>query len=279
MDKKDGRIPALLSAVIVVGAFGALIFLERKRPLRRAVEDDLTRNIRNLAVAGLGSIALQVSEHPVAVPLTKLAARREIGLLKIVKMPRWLENLLAVILLDYTFYLWHVLTHKVPFLWRFHVVHHSDLDMDASTALRFHFGELVISTAWRAGQIMIIGVTPRSFSIWQTWMFLSILFHHSNLRLPPGVENVLSRFIVTPQLHGIHHSTVRAETDSNWASGFVFWDKLHGTFRAAAPQNEILIGVPAYQEPSQVALPRILALPFEAQKPSWEFSAEKQLNR
>jgi sterol desaturase/sphingolipid hydroxylase (fatty acid hydroxylase superfamily) len=202
-------------------------------------------------------------------PLARTVERKNLGLLKIVKLPRWLEMTLAVALLDYTLYLWHVLTHKIPFLWRFHLIHHVDLDLDVSTALRFHFAEMIISVAWRSAQILIIGVSPVSFAVWQLFLFPSILFHHSNVRLPEDWERNLSRFFVTPRLHGIHHSAMQNETDSNWSSGLTVWDRLHGTFKTNVLQNEIVIGVPAYQNPSQVTLPKILALPFENQKDDW----------
>src|SRR5919107_1523653 len=211
---KEKKVPAWLSAPLVVGAFGLLVWLERRRPLRRAVEPKLRREARNLAVAAVSAAALRVTERPAADALTALVERRRWGLLKVFRLPAWLEVALAVVLLDYTLYLWHVLTHRVPRLWRFHVVHHVDLDLDASTALRFHFAELVISVPWRAAQVLLIGVSPLSLSAWQTLLFLSILFHHSNVRLPVEVERRLSALVVTPRMHGIHHSVVKEETNS-----------------------------------------------------------------
>ncbi len=170
------KIPAWFSATLVVGAFGTLLWLERRRPLRRAVEDKLTRNARNLAVAGVAAVALQFVEQPVIAPLAALVERRKWGLLKCLPLPQWMEVALAVVLLDYTLYVWHVLTHRVPLLWRFHLVHHVDLDLDASTALRFHFGELGFSVAWRAVQVLALGITPLSLSAWQNFLYVSILF-------------------------------------------------------------------------------------------------------
>jgi len=145
------------------------------------------------------------------------------------------RGVLAVLLLDYSLYVWHVLTHRVPLLWRFHLVHHVDLDMDASTALRFHLGELLLSVPWRAAQIGLIGVSWRVYAIWQALLMLSILFHHSNFRLPLRVEGYLNRLIVTPRMHGIHHSIASDEVNSNWSSGLSFWDRLHGTLRLDVP--------------------------------------------
>jgi sterol desaturase/sphingolipid hydroxylase (fatty acid hydroxylase superfamily) len=266
---KEKRVPSWLSASLVVGAAGLLVWLERRRPLRRAVEPIGVREARNLAVAAAGAIALGVTEKPLAEALTSLVERRRWGLLKVLRLPRWVEVALAIVLLDYTLYLWHVLTHRVPFLWRFHLVHHVDLDLDASTALRFHFAELVVSVPFRAAQILLIGVSPLAFSVWQTFLMLSILFHHSNVRLPAGLERRLNLLVVTPRMHGIHHSDVKEETDSNWSSGLTAWDWLHGTLRLDVPQDEITIGVPAYRDPREVGLAEILKMPFAEERPAW----------
>jgi sterol desaturase/sphingolipid hydroxylase (fatty acid hydroxylase superfamily) len=270
MRVKERKVPTWLSAPLVVGAFGLLVWLERRRPLRRAVEPKVRREARNLAVAALSAAALRVTEKPLADALSTVVERRRWGLLKLLRLPAWLEVALAVVLLDYTLYLWHVLTHRVPFLWRFHVVHHVDLDLDASTALRFHFAELLLSVPWRAGQILLLGVSPLAFSAWQTFLFLSILFHHSNVELPVELERRLNHFVVTPRMHGIHHSVVKEETDSNWSSGLTVWDRLHGTLRLNVPQDAITVGVPAYRDPDEVGLVEMLKLPFGAERPTWQ---------
>jgi sterol desaturase/sphingolipid hydroxylase (fatty acid hydroxylase superfamily) len=220
-------------------------------------------------VAAAGAAALQVTEKPLAAALTSLVERRRVGLLKVLRLPLWAEVAAAVVLLDYTLYLWHVLTHRVPFLWRFHLVHHIDLDLDASTALRFHFAELAVSVPWRAAQILLIGVSPLALSVWQTLLLVSILFHHSNVRLPIELERRLNFLVVTPRMHGIHHSTRKGETDSNWSSGLTVWDRLHGTLRLDVPQDAITIGVPAYRDPREVGLVHVLKMPFGEERPAW----------
>ena len=261
--------PGWLSGALVLGAFGALSWLERRRPLRAEREPKLARAGRNLAVAAAGGAVLRLAEKPVTDRLTALVERRRWGLLKLTRLPAWVEVAAACVLLDYTLYLWHVLTHRAPFLWRFHVVHHADLDLDATTALRFHFAELALSVPWRAAQILVIGVSPQALSLWQTLLMLSVLFHHSNVRLPVGFERRLSRLVVTPRMHGIHHSAVRAETDSNWSSGLTVWDGLHGTLRLDVPQDEVDIGVPAYRDPRELGLADLLAMPFGEERPTW----------
>jgi sterol desaturase/sphingolipid hydroxylase (fatty acid hydroxylase superfamily) len=269
MTGQGQRIPGWLSGAIVVGAFAAILFAETRRPLRRQEHEKVRRDMRNLAVAGLSAITLQVLEKPVVDPLSRMVARRRWGLLKRVDLPPWAETVLAVALMDYTLYLWHVLAHRTPALWRFHIVHHCDLDMDASTALRFHAGEMALSVPYRAAQVALIGVAPRPLSIWQTFLFVSILFHHSNLRLPTWLERRAAWLIVTPRMHGIHHSIIEEETSSNWSSGFTVWDWLHGTLRLDVPQHEIEIGVPAYRDPEEVTLPKLIEMPFEDQPPTW----------
>jgi len=257
-----------LDLLVVGGALAGLLWLERRRPLRRPVEPKTRREGRNLAVAVLSAAAIRLTEKPVVEPLAELVERRRWGLLKRLDLPGWLELPLSVALLDYTLYVWHVLVHKVPFLWRFHRVHHVDLDLDASTAVRFHFAEMILSVPWRAAQVVVLGVSPRGLKVWQTLTLLEVMFHHSNVELPVEVERWLCRLVMTPRLHGIHHSIVPEETDSNWSSGLTVWDWLHGTLKLGVPQDDITIGDPAYRDPREVTLPRILALPFESQRPA-----------
>jgi sterol desaturase/sphingolipid hydroxylase (fatty acid hydroxylase superfamily) len=213
---------------------------------------------------------IQVAEMPVTIPLSLWVEGSGWGLLKRFGLPVWLEVVLAVVLLDYTLYLWHILLHKVPLLWRCHQPHHVDLDMDTSTAVRFHFAELMASVPWRVGQIVLIGVSPMALSIWQTGTIIVVMFQHANVRLPIGVERWLCCLLVTPRMHGIHHSVVPEEQNANWSSGLTLWDWMHGTLRLNVPQDEITIGVPAYQDPNDVTLPKVLVMPLVEQRPAWQ---------
>jgi len=267
-------IPPWIVSVPGGGFLLLLAWLERRRPLRRPVEPKLRRAARNLVIAGVSAIAVVLAERPIVIPLAALVEKQHLGLLRQFRLPLWLEIAIALLLMDYTFYVWHILMHRVPLLWRFHLVHHVDLDLDASTALRFHFTEMLASIPWRVGQVALIGLTPFTSSLWQCAFLLCILFHHSNIELPIGWERWLNKLVVTPRMHGIHHSIVERETNSNWSSGLTIWDWLHGTLRLNVPQPEIKIGVPAFQEPIAVTLPRVLTLPFEHLPPSWESSPE-----
>jgi len=246
----------------LLGLLGGLGVLEHRRALRAEKESKPRRNTRNLTVAALAASTLHFVESPVLYPLAKKVHERRWGLLKWLRLPRALEIVAGVLLLDYTHYIQHVLHHRVPLLWRFHAVHHVDLDLDASTALRFHFGEIAISVPYRVTQVLLIGVDPQSLLIWQALTLFSILFHHSNIRLPKSVEDRLVRLIVTPRMHGIHHSNEPQNQNSNWSGGLAIWDALHGTLNLRVLQDKIDIGVRGFERPDQVTLPKILTQPF-----------------
>ena len=254
----------VLQGAIVGVAVVAIAWRETRRPLRARVEARLAHTLRNAAVGAVGAAAIHLVETPIVLPFAMLLEGRGFGILQRVSLPGALRVVFACVLMDYTLYVWHILVHKHPWLWRFHVVHHADLDLDASTAIRFHFGELLISIPWRLAQIAIIGTGAQALVIWQTATLVSILFHHSNARLPEGFERALSHVIVTPRMHGIHHSVAADEVNSNWSSGLAVWDRVHGTFRLDVPQDAIAIGVPEFRSPRAVTLGKMLALPFVA---------------
>lgn len=262
-----------IAAIALSAWFIALLWNEQKRPLRTTTKKKGERLVRNGLIAACGAVAIQLLETPFANMTSRLTEKRKLGLLNQFRMPETMKVVISVILLDYTLYIWHLLSHKIPLLWRFHVVHHIDLDLDASTAIRFHFGELAISVLWRLSQIRFLGINPRALLIWQNCLLASILFHHSNVKLASSVERMVNWFVVTPRMHGIHHSIVQQETDSNWSSGLTIWDKLHGTYRADDPQTQVTIGVPAYRQKDEVRLFDMLILPFKPQKPTWSLSS------
>ena len=239
-----------------------LVVVEVVRPLRRRQhEPKLRRMQRNAAIGGLGAVVVQLCEQPIVLPLAHYVERRRWGLLQRLNLSAPMRTILALVALDYTLYLWHILAHRVPWLWRFHRVHHADLDLDASTAIRFHFGELIASVPWRAAQVAFIGVDARTLQVWQTLTLMSVAFHHSNIRLPERFEYRLAYVLVTPRMHGIHHSRAAAEMDSNWSSGLSVWDRLHGTLRQDIPDDAIEIGVASLENAGQVSLMRMLVEP------------------
>lgn len=269
LDALSRELPGWLTGSLVFGALATFLWLERRRPLRRERDSKLRRDTRNFALGILSATAIRLVEKPVVGPLAEKVHDRRWGLLPRLGLPPALEVALATVLLDYTLYVWHVLTHRVPFLWRFHRAHHADLDLSTTTALRFHSGEMMLSVPWRAAQVIAIGAAPRSLSLWQTLTVLAILFHHSNIGLPMAVERWLCRLIVTPRMHGIHHSVVEYETNSNWGTIFSWPDYLHESIRLNVPQDQVDIGIPAFRHVDELRLRHVLRMPFEKQRPTW----------
>lgn len=269
MEQVRSAWPASLTATVIFVVGSLMLLGEALAPLRPAVESKFRRIIRNLSTGGVSLALMTLIQAPLLQPVAGWIVRERIGLLQAIEWPPWAETLLAVALLDYTLWWWHWASHRVPFLWRFHLVHHVDRDLDSSTALRFHFGELALSIPVRAAQMIVIGVDPTSLWLWQTILFGSILFHHANLRLPVALDRVLVRLIVTPRMHGIHHSDREDETNSNWSSLLSVWDVLHRTLRLDVPDERIRIGVPAYRDAGDVTIGKLLAMPFRRARNSW----------
>lgn len=262
-------IPGWVTLGVVGIAWGAIALLEHRRPLRERREDQIVRTGRNLAMAALSTTAVTVTQNVILERAWRRAGHRRSGLLRILRLPRPLEVAVGVMLLDYTLWWWHWINHLWSPLWRFHLVHHVDRDLDASTAIRFHFGEMSLSVVFRILQLRVIGPDRFAVSLWQLFLLVSILFHHSAIRLPAGTDRRLALWIVTPRMHEIHHSDFRSETDSNWSSLLSLWDRLHGTWRHDVATEEIRIGVAAWQDPKSVELPRLIEMPFVARRSDW----------
>ena len=243
-------------------AVGTLYVVERLRPLRARKEPGPARVGRNLAIGLLAGATTALSEWPIVEPAHRLAERQRLGLLRLLPLPRAIRIALGFLLLDYTLYLWHRLNHHVPFLWRFHAVHHIDLDLDSTTGLRFHLGELTLAAGFRAAQILLLGVDRAALRAWQQLLVASVMFHHSNVELPIEVERRLVRWLVTPRMHGIHHSTRGDEMDANYSSLLSCWDRLHRSLRLNVRQASITIGVEGFLRPEDVTLVESLRLPF-----------------
>jgi sterol desaturase/sphingolipid hydroxylase (fatty acid hydroxylase superfamily) len=263
-------VPFEAAIISVLGILGVgLFWLEHRRPLRRRTQPTRDRLATNAALAVAATLVMRVALVPAVLAVAGWVERHEIGLIPRVPIPGAVRALLAFVLLDYTTYLWHRLNHVAPVLWRFHGIHHTDLDLDVSTAFRFHVGELLLSVGTRALQIILIGVGPALALAWEAAELVATMFHHSNLRLPIGLERGLNRVLVTPRMHGIHHSFVEGEASSNWSVMFSCWDRAHGTVRLNVPQDAITIGLPAYRDPTELRLLPLLKRPFAPQRPTW----------
>ena len=246
---------------------GCLLWLQWKYPLRRQHFAMIRRLARNFAFSLPAFLLLRLTLIPIPLVLAWWAQQHGVGILPWSHAPVWLASITGFLLMDWAYYWWHYATHRVPLLWRFHNVHHTDLDLDVSTAARFHFGEILLSIPFRILVVLLLGIPPLVYLVFEIVFESASLFHHSNWRLSLGLERWLNHVIVTPRMHGIHHSIVERETDSNWGTIFCWWDKLHRSLRRDIPQSEITIGVAAFRDEDELTLGKLLALPFGKQRP------------
>lgn len=256
-------------APVLFALFVLLMLLEYRRPLRGWVQGIFGRLIVNAGVSVPAFLVMRIGLIPGQLAVADWAREVHFGLLNVVAMPWWLHGASSFLLMDYVLYLWHILSHRVPLLWRFHNVHHTDLDLGVSTALRFHFGEMFLSGVFRVAAVLLLGAGPVAVLVYEVVFEASVAFQHSNCRLPHRLERLLSWVIVTPRMHGIHHSVVHRETDSNYSNLFNLWDRLHGTLRLNVGQDQITIGVPAYRDARELTVVGLLLLPFRRQREDW----------
>jgi sterol desaturase/sphingolipid hydroxylase (fatty acid hydroxylase superfamily) len=256
-----------------IGALAVGLFvLERLFPLRRAKTRLAGRLRVNLIFAAAAFATVSLTVRPAAEATLGWTGRHAFGLAQLAAIPSALRPVLAFLLMDLTFYWWHRANHRIRLLWRFHNVHHLDPDLDVSTAFRFHFGELAFSSAFRVAQIVLIGPSLGAYLLYETFFQAGTLFHHSNVRLPIRAERLLVRLIVTPRMHGIHHSQVKVETNSNYSTVFSFWDRLHRSLGLDVPQSSIDIGIPGYAGEGDNLLGSALLAPFRPQRDYWRRS-------
>ena len=235
------RFLKLAGFALGAAAVGGLLLGERAAPLRKRTRQQAPRLARNVAMGVACQAVMMASEVPLTDAIAGRNARQQRGLQH--RFGGMAGKMAAFLAMDYGFYLWHVATHKVPLLWRFHRVHHVDPDLDASTALRFHFLDMLVSLPWRLVQVRLSGIDLPTLKAWRVFFLFSVLFHHSNWKLPRGWDQKLNLVLTTPKMHGIHHSQNLSEMDSNWTSGISLWDRVHGTFRGDVAQDDLVIGV------------------------------------
>jgi sterol desaturase/sphingolipid hydroxylase (fatty acid hydroxylase superfamily) len=268
-----------LAGGILVAVFVALLIFETQFSLREAKRPKAKRFLVNVGLSGLALLTGAYIVAPVALALATRSAMTSFGLLNMLSLPPAVKFIFEFLAMDLTFYYWHRANHVFPIFWRFHNIHHVDQDLDVSTSLRFHFGEVLYSTGFRALQVYFLGISVFSYLVYEVAFQCATLFHHSNVRLPITFERALNKIIVTPRMHGIHHSIVKDETNSNYSVIFRWWDVLHGTLRLNIKQADVVIGVPAYMDPQDNKLLNLLILPFRKQREYWRLTDGKQPGR
>ena len=229
---------ATLRLVIFISLFVVLAAIERLEP-RRVRPHQARRWLTNWLFVIIDTItlrALALLLPFVAILAAADASTRGWGLLNIISLPGWLELIIVIMLLDLAIWLQHVLSHKIPVLWRIHQVHHSDIEFDVTTAIRFHPAEIALSMAFKIGLVYVLGPAAWTVVFFEILLNASAMFNHANIALPQWLDRVVRSILVTPDMHRIHHSVHRHEHDTNFGFALSWWDRLFGTY-TQSPQD------------------------------------------
>lgn len=256
----------LIRLTVFFGLFAVFAMLERLAPRRPRVQPVGRRWVTNwgILILDAGALRLLALFLPLlAVGAALDAGRMGWGLFNRTDWPLWLEGLLAVLILDFAIWLQHLITHRVPLLWRFHRVHHADRDMDVTTAIRFHPVEIAASMLLKIGLVYLLGPAALAVLVFEVLLNGTSLFNHANLRLPPRLDAALRLILVTPDMHRVHHSTLRHEHDRNFGFALSVWDRLFGTYLAqpSAGHQAMTVGL-VWQDDRPAQLGWSLKLPF-----------------
>lgn len=251
---------------VFLGLFALLATLEALAPRRVRNQPRSTRWVTNWSVTLLNTLTLRALAF--ALPLLAVGAALDAeaqgwGLFNAVDLPLWFEVVIVVLIMDFAIWLQHLVTHKVPLLWRLHRVHHADVDMDVTTAIRFHPVEIALSMLLKIGLVYLLGPAAIAVVLFEIILNGTAMFNHSNLALPAWLDRIVRLVLVTPDMHRVHHSVHRHEHDSNYGFSLSIWDKMFGTYIAQpkAGHDEMLVGL-EWQDTRPSKLGWSLALPF-----------------
>ena len=256
---------AALRLVIFLAIFAAAAGLEYRYPRRPWQYARWPRWQTNLSLTAVDILLQRLTLGAAAYSTALYAQTHGWGLLSAVSWPGWLEGLLAILFLDLAIYLQHVLSHALPVFWRLHQVHHADLELDVSSGLRFHPLEILVSLLYKVLLVAAIGAPAWAVLLFEALLNGAALFTHANIHLPERLDQRLRWLICTPDMHRVHHSTQREETDSNFGFFLSIWDRLGGTLRAApaAGHTAVQLGLPYQRDPAELTLWGLLRLPFK----------------
>ena len=253
------RLAAFLGALAIVGVWELLA------PRRPLTDRKARRWVTNLSLVALGTLAGRLLLPLLPMGMALLAAERGWGVLNLLALPAWLEIVLTLLALDLIIYLQHVMFHFLPLLWRFHRMHHTDLDLDVTTGNRFHPLEIIISLWIKLGAVVLLGAPAAGVLLFEVVLNATAQFNHGNIHLPLSLDRWLRLVLVTPDMHRVHHSVIPRETNSNFGFNLPWWDRICGTYR---PQPEaghlgMSIGLREYRDPARLTLWQLLLLPFQ----------------
>jgi sterol desaturase/sphingolipid hydroxylase (fatty acid hydroxylase superfamily) len=273
MDGLLGQSDGLIRLLVFAAVFLLMAAIELIRPKRRLSVSKPRRWLTNLGIAGVDTLVLRLMAA-LAVPVAAVAAaffakERGLGLLNQVDWPYWVKLLIALLALDLAIWFQHLVSHKVPVFWRLHQVHHADRDIDVTTAIRFHPVEIALSMLWKIVLVIPLGASPFAVFLFEVILNACAMFNHANIALPPWLDGALRLFIVTPDMHRVHHSVLYREHDRNYGFNLSLWDRLFGTYLAQPKggHHGMIIGLPPYQSEAPTRFGWSLLLPFGHQGP------------
>jgi len=247
------------------GVFAIMAIWEFFSPRRSLTVSKPLRWLNNLGLVFLNSFVLRLLFPTAAIGVALFAQQQGWGLLNYYQFPLLLSVFIAVVSMDFVVYVQHVMVHAIPLLWRLHRVHHADLDYDVTTGARFHTFEIIISMLIKFATILLLGPSVVAVIIFEVMLNATAMFNHANVKLPLSVDRILRLFLVTPDMHRVHHSVEDNETNSNFGFSLPWWDRIFGTYRAQprAGHDNMTIGIHHYRDEQQVdRLPGMLKLPF-----------------
>jgi sterol desaturase/sphingolipid hydroxylase (fatty acid hydroxylase superfamily) len=262
-----------LVAFAGLATFSALEILFQ---FRRPLESKIKHYIRNISIGVSNGLIMYITVGSIIVAYYEALAKHGIGLLNLFHLDGWTNIILSLIFLDFVTYIWHMAYHKVPFLWRLHRVHHSDLDVDVTSASRFHLSEVAFSSGFKMLVGLLWGPSAIALAVHEAALGLAAQFQHANIRIPEPWESTIRLVFVTPDMHHIHHSDEVKETNSNYSNLFSIWDRLFGTYTELTEQEKIIYGLKDYPKIEDVSMKKLIAMPLGHQ--CGGSSVEKALN-
>ncbi len=247
--------------------FGILIIMalwEYFAPRRPLATSKTMRWVSNLGLVLIDSVSVRLVFPTALVGMALLSQEKGWGLLNYLDLPYLLDLCLGVLILDFAIYLQHIMFHAVPLFWRLHMVHHSDMDYDVTTGIRFHPIEIILSMGIKMAVVILAGPTPLAVLIFEVLLNGTSMFNHGNVSYSKKLDAGLRLFVVTPEMHRVHHSNIRWETNCNFGFNFPWWDRLFGTYRSQPAKGhlEMTIGLDQYKDPKKLTFPWLIALPF-----------------
>lgn len=277
MDRTLLAYEPLIRIICFFGMFILVAFWEVAAPRRQRAISRGLRWVNNISIVVIDTVAVRLAFPIVAVGLAGLAESRGWGLFNVIHPPAWLALILSVLALDLAIYLQHVMFHAVPALWRLHRVHHTDTEFDVSTALRFHPIEILLSMVIKLAVVVTLGPPAAAVLIFEVFLNATAMFNHANIRLPAGIDRMLRLWVVTPDMHRVHHSIHPSETNSNFGFNLPWWDRLLGTYRPQPRDgHEIMnIGIDQFRHQRDHRLDRLLIQPFLGPAGDYAISREE----